>query len=191
MPLDSIIEETSFHYPRIQRGTFLLQSVETGSEIHPVSYSVGPGGKATGAWSWPVCQINNDGSVSLRLPIRLRRVLRDTLDFLSSHLFCIKTQIQVEKYTSVAGFEPTCWYKLRRIQMWQNLNVLADTSWEGYKCGRIWTYLLVHIGVGKCLIPGAKWEQTKQKLFGFTSVCIILGYRLDDRGIGVWFPAQF
>jgi hypothetical protein len=37
----------------------LLQIVQTGSEVHPTAYPMGtggsfPGGKAAGAWSWPL-----------------------------------------------------------------------------------------------------------------------------------------
>jgi len=29
-------------------------SVQTGSEAHPASYPIGTGGRAAGAWSWPL-----------------------------------------------------------------------------------------------------------------------------------------
>jgi hypothetical protein len=32
----------------------LLQVAQTGSGVHPTSYPMGTGGKAAGAWSWPL-----------------------------------------------------------------------------------------------------------------------------------------
>jgi hypothetical protein len=32
----------------------LLHIVQTGSGVHPTSYKMGTGGKAAGAWSWPL-----------------------------------------------------------------------------------------------------------------------------------------
>jgi hypothetical protein len=32
----------------------LLHIVQTGSGVHPTSYTMGTGGKATGGWSWPL-----------------------------------------------------------------------------------------------------------------------------------------